>query len=168
MIIPTERVKSKSTDSYQGAFVLEPKKGYYKVPIATLDFASLYPSIMMAHNLCYTTIIEKKHLLANMKQGVDYIQTPNGDYFVCESHRKGLLPQILEELISARKKAKNELAKETDPLRKAVLDGRQLALKISANSVYGFTGNQVRAQALRILLIPTYTTITSTPGAQVG
>lgn len=54
--------------------------------------------------------------------------------------RKGLLPQILEELIGARKRAKLELAKETDPLRKAVLDGRQLALKISANSVYGFTG----------------------------
>jgi len=35
------------------------------------------------------------------------------------------------------------LAKETDPMKKAVLDGRQLALKISANSVYGFTGAQV-------------------------
>lgn len=40
-------------------------------------------------------------------------------------------------------RAKAELAKETDPLRKRVLDGRQLALKISANSVYGFTGAQV-------------------------
>ena len=32
---------------------------------------------------------------------------------------------------------------ETDPLRKAVLNGRQLALKVSANSVYGFTGATV-------------------------
>jgi len=31
---------------------------YYSDPIATLDFASLYPSIMMAHNLCYTTLIK--------------------------------------------------------------------------------------------------------------
>ena len=30
---------------------------YYDVPIATLDFASLYPSIMMAHNLCYTSLL---------------------------------------------------------------------------------------------------------------
>ena len=30
---------------------------YYDVPIATLDFSSLYPSIMMAHNLCYTTLL---------------------------------------------------------------------------------------------------------------
>lgn len=43
-------------------------------------------------------------------------------------------------MLTARKKAKNELKVETDPFRKAVLDGRQLALKISANSVYGFTG----------------------------
>jgi DNA polymerase delta subunit 1 len=50
---------------------------------------------------------------------------------------------ILEELIAARKRARQELAKATDPFLKAVLDGRQLALKISANSVYGFTGAQV-------------------------
>lgn len=40
-------------------------------------------------------------------------------------------------------RAKAELKKETDPFKKQVLDGRQLALKISANSVYGFTGAQV-------------------------
>lgn len=63
--------------------------------------------------------------------------------FVKASVRKGLLPQILEELITARKRAKVELANESDPLKRAVLDGRQLALKISANSVYGFTGAQI-------------------------
>lgn len=57
--------------------------------------------------------------------------------------RKGLLPIILEELISARKRAKLELKAEKDPFKRAVLDGRQLALKISANSVYGFTGATV-------------------------
>lgn len=56
---------------------------------------------------------------------------------------KGILPIILEDLISARKRAKADLKKETDPFKKAVLDGRQLALKISANSVYGFTGATV-------------------------
>ena len=44
--------------------------------------------------------------------------------------------------MSARKQAKKELAQETDPFMQAVLNGRQLALKISANSVYGFTGAQ--------------------------
>lgn len=45
--------------TYEGATVLEPKVGYYDRPVATLDFASLYPSIMMAHNLCYTTLVPK-------------------------------------------------------------------------------------------------------------
>lgn len=57
--------------------------------------------------------------------------------------RKGLLPDILESLLTARKRAKAELKSETDPFKRSVLDGRQLALKISANSVYGFTGAQV-------------------------
>ncbi|KAG6813826.1 DNA-directed DNA polymerase delta [Tricholoma furcatifolium] len=130
-----------SEDQYEGATVIEPKKGYYDVPIATLDFSSLYPSIMMAHNLCYTTLLDKT-TIERMKlvKDVDYIQTPNNDLFVTSSRRKGLLPTVLEDLISARKRAKADLKKETDPFKRAVLDGRQLALKISANSVYGFTG----------------------------
>lgn len=34
--------------------------GYYRQPVATLDFASLYPSIMMAHNLCYSTLLPRE------------------------------------------------------------------------------------------------------------
>ncbi|KKY34402.1 putative dna polymerase delta catalytic subunit [Diaporthe ampelina] len=130
-----------SDDQYEGATVIEPTRGYYDVPIATLDFASLYPSIIQAHNLCYTTLVSKKAVDAfNLKKDEDYIVTPNGDLFVTTKQRKGLLAQILEELLSARKQAKRELAAETDPFKKAVLNGRQLALKISANSVYGLTG----------------------------
>ena len=54
--------------------------------------------------------------------------------------RTGLLPEILKDLLDARKQAKKELKEATDPSIKAVLEGRQLALKVSANSVYGFTG----------------------------
>ncbi|KAI8974553.1 DNA polymerase family B-domain-containing protein [Trametes punicea] len=130
-----------SDEQYEGATVIEPKKGYYDVPIATLDFSSLYPSIMMAHNLCYTTLLDKATVdRLGLVKDVDYIQTPNNDLFVKATRRKGLLPTILEDLISARKRAKADLKKETDPFKRAVLDGRQLALKISANSVYGFTG----------------------------
>lgn len=140
LVIPN--LKSEGTDEqYEGATVIEPIRGYYDVPIATLDFASLYPSIIQAHNLCYTTLLDKKLIEPfQLKKDEDYIVTPNGDLFVTAKQRKGLLAQILEELLSARKQAKRELAKETDPFKKAVLNGRQLALKISANSVYGLTG----------------------------
>ncbi|KAI9785360.1 MAG: DNA-directed DNA polymerase delta [Geoglossum umbratile] len=140
LVIPNK--KNESTDEqYEGAIVIEPTRGFYDVPIATLDFASLYPSIIQAHNLCYTTLLNKKSIeRMGLKKDIDYIATPNGDFFCKANVRKGLLTTILEELLSARKKAKRELAVETDPFRKAVLNGRQLALKISANSVYGLTG----------------------------
>ncbi|KAF2816916.1 DNA polymerase delta catalytic subunit [Mytilinidion resinicola] len=140
LVIPNLRNES-SEDQYEGATVIEPTRGYYDVPIATLDFASLYPSIIQAHNLCYTTLLDKKKVEAhNLVKDKDYIVTPNGDLFCTSEVRKGLLSQILEELLGARKRAKRELAVETDPFKKAVLNGRQLALKISANSVYGLTG----------------------------
>ena len=143
LVIPNIRVDS-SDDQYEGATVIEPTRGYYDVPIATLDFASLYPSIIQAHNLCYTTLLNKASIEKNqLKKDEDYIVTPHGDMFCTAKTRKGLLSQILEELLGARKRAKKELAQETDPFRKAVLNGRQLALKISANSVYGLTGATV-------------------------
>ena len=58
MIIPN-MPKSETGESYEGAIVIDPEVGFYEKPIATLDFASLYPSIMMAHNLCYTTLVPK-------------------------------------------------------------------------------------------------------------
>ncbi|CAG8457220.1 5856_t:CDS:10 [Paraglomus occultum] len=140
LVIPAMRPEG-TDDPYEGATVIEPKKGYYDVPIATLDFSSLYPSIMIAHNICYTTLLSSQDVDAlKLRADVDYIVTPNNARFAKKHLRKGLLPTILEDLLTARKRAKADLKKETDPFKKAVLDGRQLALKLSANSVYGFTG----------------------------
>lgn len=76
-IIPA--MKSEGTDEqYEGATVIEPSRGFYDVPIATLDFASLYPSIMMAHNLCYTTLLDKASIeRLGLVEGEDYVHTPN-------------------------------------------------------------------------------------------
>jgi DNA polymerase delta subunit 1 len=80
-VIPA--LKSEGSDEqYEGATVIEPTKGYYDVPIATLDFASLYPSIMQAHNLCYTTLLDKGTIeRLKLVEGEDYVHTPNnGEY----------------------------------------------------------------------------------------
>ncbi|KAF0266842.1 hypothetical protein FOG48_04027 [Hanseniaspora uvarum] len=140
-LVPNLTGKNGTDEQYEGATVIEPIRGFYNMPIATLDFNSLYPSIIMAHNLCYTTLLDK-NTISRLKlvKDEDYIVTPNGDCFVMEHKKKGILPEILDELIKARSKAKKQLKSETDPFRKKVLDGKQLALKISANSVYGFTG----------------------------
>lgn len=140
LLMPVHRIETQ--EDYAGGHVIDPVRGYYDVPISVLDFSSLYPSIMQAHNLCYTTLLQEQHDRDRLGAD-DYIKTPSGNYFVKSSIRRGILPEILEDLLTARKKAKTDLKKETDPFRKKVLDGRQLALKISANSVYGFTGATV-------------------------
>lgn len=70
-------------ESYEGATVIEPVRGYHDTPITTLDFASLYPSIMMAHNLCYSTLLKQNDAKAMTPD--DYEITPynncNSIYF---------------------------------------------------------------------------------------
>src|SRR5579859_766637 len=77
LVIPN--LKSEGTDEqYEGATVIEPRKGYYSEPVATLDFSSLYPSIMQAHNLCYTTLLTGRTIeRLGLRKDVDYIVTPN-------------------------------------------------------------------------------------------
>jgi len=134
-------VSSEEGVGFEGATGIEPERGYYGEPIATLDFASLCPSIMMAHNLCYSTLVRPSEV-KNVPEEL-YTRTPSGDVFVKKSTFRGILPEILDEFLAARKKAKADMKNAKTPLEYAVLNGRQLALKVSANSVYGFTGAQV-------------------------
>ncbi|XVF34040.1 hypothetical protein REPUB_Repub18cG0022900 [Reevesia pubescens] len=121
LVIPNVKHGGSEQGTYEGATVLEAKAGFYEKPIATLDFASLYPSIMMAYNLCYCTLVTPEDVRKLNLPPECVNKTPFGETFV-----------------------KPNLQKEAkDPLEKAVLDGRQLALKVSANSVYGFTGATV-------------------------
>ena len=109
MIFPNYRTNAPSNGiGYQGADVLKPKAGYYNIPIVTLDFASLYPSIMISHNFCYSTLTHPDKV-KNLVKGEDYLITPVGHYFVLPKVRKGILPEILQNLLSARKVAKTEL-----------------------------------------------------------
>jgi len=78
------------------------RSGFYKQPVATLDFASLYPSIMMAHNLCYTTLLAPE--AARQLPPEAFEKSPSGDCFVKGSVQRGILPEILEELLAARKR----------------------------------------------------------------
>ncbi|GJN37713.1 hypothetical protein PR202_gb26694 [Eleusine coracana subsp. coracana] len=143
LVIPNIKGQGSGQDTFEGATVLEARAGFYEKPIATLDFASLYPSIMMAYNLCYCTLVPPEDARKLNLPPESLNRTPSGEIFVKPELQKGILPEILEELLAARKRAKADLKEAKDPFERAVLDGRQLALKISANSVYGFTGAAV-------------------------
>ena len=134
-MIPTMYSKATSDEKYQGATVLDAQTGAYYGPITALDFASLYPSIMRAHNLCYSSLVIDPRF-ANVP-GVVYEQY--GPYRFAQGV-PSLLPSILNELAAFRKKAKKLMAQAEGTPMEAVYNGQQLAYKISMNSIYGFTG----------------------------
>jgi DNA polymerase delta subunit 1 len=142
LLVPTLKKSGGGADvGYEGATVLDPIKNYYADPIATLDFASLYPSIMQAYNLCYSTLVSPSDV-SKLDPSL-YKKTENGNVFVHSHVKMGILPTILSELLSARKRAKKDMKNAPTEFERAVQNGRQLALKVSANSVYGFTGATV-------------------------
>ncbi|KAI9467472.1 hypothetical protein BX667DRAFT_510576 [Coemansia mojavensis] len=106
--------------SYQGATVVEPTPGeYYNVNV--VDFASLYPSIIISRNICYTTHVQEGGFTKRFK---------------------GVIPEILEHLIQSRKEVKKNLKQEEDEVMKIILDKRQYAYKVCANSFYGAFGTR--------------------------
>lgn len=132
------------TKKYGGGTVIEPEPGFHTEPVAVLDFASLYPSIMMAHNFCYSTMIPpetelpKSYFDKGLKVLTVDCESGNVHRFV--QNNKGILPMILRHLKKERNAAKAEMKKTNDPNVAAVYNGRQLAIKVSMNSAYGFCG----------------------------
>lgn len=138
-MIPTIRNRQQEQQQYQGATVLEAQTGAYYEPITALDFASLYPSIMCAHNLCYSTLVLDKQYMDI--PGVTY-ERFGPHVFALEKNGvrvPSLLPVILDRLKVYRKEAKKKM-ETCSPELYNVYNGKQLAYKISMNSVYGFTG----------------------------
>jgi DNA polymerase delta subunit 1 len=138
-MVPTIKYGSIPEEPYEGATVLEAQKGAYYTPITALDFEALYPSIMTAHNLCYSTLVMDERRYGNVP-GVEYETFSVGDRtYKFAQNVPSLLPSILIELKQFRKKAKKDMAAASGSM-KEVYNGKQLAYKISMNSVYGFTG----------------------------
>lgn len=155
-IVPSQRDNSQAQTMTSGPWIFDctaeglGTTGLHSDPVATLDFASLYPSIMIAHNLCYSTILVREDE-GKIVPDDDTILTPIYRRFVAAHVRRGVVPQILEALLAARKavKAQIKAVQLTDPFLAGVLNERQKALKISANATYGFTGSS----ASRLMLV---------------
>ncbi|XP_060966824.1 DNA polymerase zeta catalytic subunit isoform X2 [Cannabis sativa] len=136
--------------------VMEPESGFYADPVLVLDFQSLYPSMIIAYNLCYSTclgniapskantlgvspFLPDPHILQDLKNQI--LLTPNGVMYVPTKIRKGVLPRLLEEILSTRimvKQAMKKLSPSQQVLQR-IFNSRQLALKLIANVTYGYT-----------------------------
>jgi DNA polymerase elongation subunit (family B) len=193
-VILDKRIKDKVF--YEGGFVFEPKSGLYDGVIC-LDFASLYPSIMRAMNICFTTLVppelydsvpdadcniidvnqeetaankgldskgnKKSEEASDDSDSDDENIASEGAVFktyhykwVKKNVRYGILPEIQDHLVGSRNVIKKEIAELEDeldecedPKRLAQIklllvlkDKYSNALKVSANSLYGFLGAQ--------------------------
>lgn len=128
-----------SHEDFIGATVLNCERGFHSEPVSGLDFASLYPSIMIAWNMCPTTWVSREKY--NNIEGVDYkgFETDDGTHTFVQSV-KGVVPSVLDKLWKERKVVKRQMKNEKDPRMVAILNGKQLAIKVSMNSIYGFFG----------------------------
>ncbi|OZJ01442.1 hypothetical protein BZG36_05712, partial [Bifiguratus adelaidae] len=118
---------------YKGAEVIQPERGIYN-GCSVLDFQSLYPSILIAYNICPSTYT-----------GVKPTPDPASPSGVTNRHTfreepVGILPHLVKRLLDERKAVKATIKETSDPHIQKILDRRQNALKVCANSVYGITG----------------------------
>jgi len=137
--------------SFKGGFVDEPRRGLWDFVIV-LDFKSLYPSIIRAKNICFTTFIppERDDTIPDDQCRIvawtSDLGAKHEDQVIREYRYRfidqpiGLLPQIVKRLVDTRNQVKKELAVETDPVMKITLKKREEAYKVTANSVFGFLG----------------------------
>ncbi|OAP55773.1 hypothetical protein AYL99_09925 [Fonsecaea erecta] len=136
--------------------VMEPQSDFYTSPLLVLDFQSLYPSVMIAYNYCYSTFLgrvvgwrgankmgftnyrREPRLLELLK---DYINiAPNGILYAKPEIRKSLLAKMLSEILETRVMVKSGMkVDKDDKTLQRLLNNRQLALKLIANVTYGYT-----------------------------
>lgn len=120
--------------SYAGGYVHEPKPGVYN-NVAVFDFRSLYPSLIVSHNICPTKISCKC-----CKEG-DLSPEINGKKYSFCKKEKGFIPSVIDNLVDRRARIKEILKKveKNDP-DFTILSARSYALKTVANAMYGYLG----------------------------
>lgn len=162
---PTVMQRNKMKAPEALPLVMEPETNIYYDPVAVLDFQSLYPSVVIAYNYCYSTCLgrvtdleskerhnfgcsqlyveedEIKRLLRTNSVHV----SPCGVAYVKKNIRHGILPKMLSELIVTRAMVKEQMKsnmKSDRPNRRLqrILDHRQHGLKMMANTTYGYAG----------------------------
>lgn len=140
--------------------IMEPDSGFYKSPLVVLDFQSLYPSIMIAYNYCYSTLLGKTDGFKQFRNTVGYMNhlqlprgiieilskndgitiSPNGLMFVKSKFRKSILSRMLQEILNMRINVKSVASAFPDDIELGKLfNSKQLALKLIANVTYGYT-----------------------------
>jgi len=133
-IIPNKpeynEISERRYETYQGAFVMEPKIGFYD-EVVVFDFRALYASLIVSKNIYPGNLNNKNgyktpEIIENEKKHVYYFDTK----------KEGFIPKVLKEIILRRNRIKELIKKENN----ATLKARSYALKTIGNSTYGMYG----------------------------
>lgn len=139
------------------ALNMEPLSDFYTSPVSVLDFQSLYPSICIAYNYCYSTCLGSlselehistlgalysykipKNILVSLKGHLDV--SPNGIVYLKSYVRQSLIGRMLNELLETRIMIKTAMKTYSNNKRLLrLLNAKQLGLKLLANVTYGYT-----------------------------
>ncbi|KAK7949691.1 DNA polymerase alpha catalytic subunit [Apiospora saccharicola] len=142
-----EAGESKKKDKYKGGLVFEPEKGLYDKFVLVMDFNSLYPSIIQEFNICFTTV--DRSALSEDDEAVPEVP---------QEQEQGIFPKLIATLVGRRKQVKSLMKdKNATPEELATYEIKQLALKLTANSMYGCLGyTKSRFYARPLAVLTTY------------
>ena len=146
-----ENKRKTSTKGFQGGFVIEPEAGFYFKPehaVSTLDFASLYPSIIEGYVICYRRVLYNAAYLQDPDAELEYIPMTDTVCAVFVKSYKGvpvetITDKIIHNVVQLRKRVRAGMKSlAPDSFEYAVLDARQLGCKVIQNACYGFLGSR--------------------------
>jgi len=123
--VPMTMRSGEEVETIEGGYVHEMQPGLYHW-VVTLDFRSMYPSMIISKNICFTTLSPNGTIVS-----------PTGARFLDKSVREGLLPRILANLMQERAATKKAMKDSATPDEKDYYNGLQEAIKILMNSFYG-------------------------------
>lgn len=143
-----EGADAKKKDKYKGGLVFEPEKGLYDRFILVMDFNSLYPSIIQEFNICFTTV--ERSEISEEDEKVPEVPS--------SSQEQGILPRLIATLVNRRREVKKLMKDPSAPQDQlATWDIKQMALKLTANSMYGCLGyTKSRFYARPLAMLTTY------------
>ncbi|MED5159015.1 MAG: family B DNA polymerase [Candidatus Thermoplasmatota archaeon] len=132
--VPTTISGPRRRDQIAGGYVHEVEAGM-KPWVTVLDFKSMYPSIMIANNICSTTLVRD-----DSTDESHSVSPSTETRYLSKDERVGLVPHLLEQLMQRRDfhKAALVAAREAgDDAEEELQDRLQYAVKILMNSFYG-------------------------------
>ena len=143
-LICTECNTVQQAFDFTGAFVYDVEKAkIFDKPISVFDFGSLYPNIMIANNLSLETRCLNEVSDLNVEKFYTEFEDSlgkNNCLFVKYKKKAGIVPFVLDKLLTNRKLVKKQIKTAKDEFTEKLLDAKQLAYKLTANSIYGLFG----------------------------